>query len=367
MICTQKSSLTDYLTLIKPAVPDNPIDAESWLQIEKVANLLSSQITNFFGFECRLGTAAAKADFLLCISAKEVGQQILTSATDLPDRLLTEPVWQQIRNFTTHWQEPTSPLYANVDNIWLEFDVDGNSDRSPIPSCFFGSQTITSTAVVNPHTWVTETAIQLLRGRPLPPAIERHLFACFAALPNGVHVFQIGLMLARQSDAVRICLRGISPVQIIHYLSQIGWLGSIAKLATLLAELSTHVDRIDLDLDVSEAGVAAKIGLECYLNLQPKYEPRWTSLFDYLVEIGLCLPQKPAALLTYPGYVREKNHREQWPSHLLKLSQFMGSNYETVFMRGLHHIKVVYQSDRAIEAKAYCWVKHSLLTSGRDR
>lgn len=361
MICTQESSLTEYLTLVKSDVSDRLIDAESWSQIEKIANLLSSQITNFFGFECRLGTAAAKADFLLCISAKEVGQKILTGASALPDRLLQSPVWQQVRNFTNSWQEPTSPLYANVDNIWLEFDVDGNSDRSPIPSCFFGSQTITSAAATNSYTWVTQTAIQLLRDRALSPAIEQHLFGCFAALPNGVHVFQVGLMLARQSDAVRICLRGISPDQIIDYLSQIGWLGSTTELATLLAELSTHVERIDLDLDVVEAGVAAKIGLECYLNVQPKYEPRWTSLLDYLVEIGLCLPQKQAALLTYPGYVREKNHRERWPSHLLKLSQFMGPNYETVLMRGLHHIKVVYQSDRAIEAKAYCWVTHSLL------
>jgi hypothetical protein len=35
-------------------------------------------------------------------------------------------------------------------------------------------------------------------------------------------------------------------------------------------------------------------------------------------------------------------------------------------MRGLHHIKVVYQSERAIEAKAYCWVTHSLLSKQTD-
>jgi hypothetical protein len=132
----------------------------------------------------------------------------LTSASALPDRLLTEPVWQQIRNFTTCWQNQTSPLYANVDNIWLEFDVDGNSDRSPIPSCFFGSQTITaaSATVPDPHAWVTQTAIQLLRGQSLSPATEQQLFRCVAALHNGVHVFQVGLMLARQSDVVRICV-----------------------------------------------------------------------------------------------------------------------------------------------------------------
>jgi hypothetical protein len=363
MICTQEHSLTEYLTLVKPYVSSQLIDQESWSDIEAIANLLPSQITNFFGFECRLGTEAAKADFLLCISAAEVGQKILTSELALGDRLLKEPVWQQIRNFTNSWQNQTSPLYSNVNNIWLEFDVESHSDQTPIPSCFFGSQTIyaPSSTIPDAHTWVTQNAIQLLRGHSLPPTVEKQLFRCLEALPTRVHIFQVGLMLARQSDMVRICLRGISPGQIIDYLTHIGWSGSTDGLKTLLQELSIYVERIDLDLDVGEAGVSAKIGLECYLTLQPKYEPRWISFLDYLVKVGLCLPQKREALLTYPGYVREKNHRHEWPSHLLKLSGFLGQNHENVFMRGLHHIKVVYQSEKAIEAKAYCWVTHSLL------
>ncbi|WGV27159.1 hypothetical protein [Halotia branconii] len=364
MICTQEHSLTEYLTLVKPYVSSQLIDTESWDNIEAIANLLPSQLTNFFGFECRLGTETAKADFLLCIGAAEVGQKILTSQTAFSDDLLKEPVWRQIRNFANCWQSQTSPLYSNVDNIWLEFDVDGHLDRSPIPSCFFGSQTIhaLSSNVSYPHKWVTQTAIQLLRGHSLLPIVEKQLFRCLEALPTHVYVFQVGLMLARQSDMVRICLRSISPAQIIDYLSYIGWSGSIDGLKTLLQELSIYVERIDLDLDIGEAGVAAKIGLECYLTLQPKYEPRWRAFLDYLVKVGLCFPQKQEALLTYPGYVREKNHQNYWPSHLLKLSQFLGQNHENVFMRGLHHIKVVYQSERTIEAKAYCWVTHSLLS-----
>jgi len=361
---TQEHSLTEYLALVKPYVSSKLIDAESWCDIEAIARHLPSQITNFFGFECRLGTEAAKADFLLCIGAAEVGQKILASESALSDCLLREPIWSQIRNFVTCWQNKDSPLHSNVNNIWLEFDVDGKLDQTPIPSCFFGSQTIhaASSVIPYPHTWVTQTAIQLLRGHVLSPALEEQLFRCVNALPTGVYVFQVGLMLARPSDLVRICLRGISPEQILDYLSQIGWSASTDTLKTLLQELSTYTDRIDLDLDVGETGVAAKIGLECYLALQPKFEPRWMSFLDYLVKIGLCLPQKREPVLTYSGYVREKKQPELMPSHLLKLSQFLGQNHENVFMRGLHHIKVVYQSDQAIEAKAYCWVTHSLLS-----
>jgi Rps23 Pro-64 3,4-dihydroxylase Tpa1-like proline 4-hydroxylase len=360
-------SLTEYLDLVKPFVSSQLIDAQSWREIEAIAQLLPSQLTSFFGFECRLGNPEAKADFLLCVGADETGQKMLAGGAEFPDRLLHEPAWAQIRNFAAVWQEQASSLHQKVNNIWLEFDVaagpETESARPPIPSCFFGSQAIYAdpTATAYPHLWVTRTAIELLRGNLLPPAVEQKLFHCLDALPTGAYVFQVGLMLARCSDFVRICIRGISPAQILDYLSQIGWSGSTQHLQTLLTELSEHAERIDLDLDIGEMGVADKIGLECYLSRQPKYEPKWQAFLEYLVQTGLCLPQKQEALLSYPGQVREKRYREQWPLHLSKLSRFLGDGHEGVFMRGLHHIKVVYQSEQAVEAKAYCWVTHRLL------
>jgi hypothetical protein len=371
MVCTQVPSLTNYLNLVKPFVSDRLIDADGWADIEAIAQYLPSQLTNFFGFECRLGVEAAKADFLLCIGAGDRGQDLLTGREPndaFPDRLFEQPVWDQIRNFVTCWHDQTSTLHQHVNNIWLEFDVTGNLAQLPVPSCFFGSKSIRndvspghSDAASDAHTWVSRTAIRLLKGRSIPPGVERQLFRCLHALPDGAHVFQVGLMLARNSDQLRLCLRDISPVQIGDYLSQVGWSGSICNLQSLLQNLSNFVERIDLDLDVDETGVAPKIGLECYLSVQPKFEPRWSSFLNYLVGLSLCLPQKQEALLAYPGFVREKTHREQFPSDLLKLSQFLGSGHEIVFMRGLHHIKVVYQGDRPLEAKAYCWVTHRLL------
>jgi Rps23 Pro-64 3,4-dihydroxylase Tpa1-like proline 4-hydroxylase len=366
MICIQEHPLTEYLTVTKPFVPTPLIDQESWEQIEAIAQYLPSQSTNFFGFEWRLGESRARADLLLCMGAGEPGQAML-AGSEVPDMFLAElfqqPIWAQIREFAACWHNTLSPLHQKVSNIWLEFDVDKPSTHSPIPSCFFGSNVIYADPLADPypHTWITRTAIRLLQGASLSPVLEQQVFRSVDALPLGAYVFQVGLMLARGAGQVRLCIRGISTRQIIEYLDTLGWSGCGESLQNQLWELSHYADRIDLDLDIGETGIAPKIGLECYLNFQPKLQPKWSAFLQYLVTHGLCLPEKQEALLAYPGFVREKTHRDQFPAHLLNLSNFLGNHHEVVFMRGLHHIKVVYQADRAIEAKAYGWVSHRLL------
>jgi hypothetical protein len=365
-IC-KPSCLNVYLELIKPYIPSQLISSDNWSNISEIARILPSAITSFFGFECRLGVEEAHADFLICADAAEAGRKILAGnnySIELPDFLMAHPVWSNIHNLGTAWDTDTSPLYDKVRDVWLEFDIEGPPANIPIPSCFFGPEPIYSTKSVNPqpHQWVTQTALKLLLNRCLPSQIESQLFNCFDLLPREAYVFQIGVMLARKSDLVRICIRNISSEQIIEYLTQLNWPGSISDLKTILAQLSSLVERIDLDLDVGEV-ILPKIGLECYLSRQPKLEPRWQLLLDYLVETGLCIPGKRDALDAYPGYIREKTNRELWPTHLLKLSNFLGPQYERVFFRGLNHIKIVYQPDKPVEAKAYLSVSHSLLNS----
>ena len=370
MVCIQENSLIQYLDLIKPQVSEQLIDAAHWADIEAIAQWLPSPITNFFGFECRLGDPTPKADFLLSIGTDETGQRILAGQNPryhLNAELLRAPVWQQVQQFTQTWLDEASDLHAHVNNIWLEFDVDGRSAEPPVPSCFLGTQTLLvnpdaeAPSLQHPHHWVPQTAIPQLQGLPMDAALERQLLRCLDTLPIGSHVFQVGLMLARKVNLVRICLRNITPSQVLTYLQQLEWPGSIDALSPELMTLSNLADRVDVDLDVSPQGIEPKLGFECYLQAQPKYNPAWATLLDYLVAESWCLPQKRDALLSYPGFVRERDHRDRWPPHLKKLSQFLGESKEGVFFRGLHHIKMVFHIDQMVEAKAYCWVSQQLM------
>lgn len=354
------NSLANYLKVLRPEISPNLISEQYWHNIETVAQVLPSAVTSFFGFESRLGIDKAHVDFLICADAEEMGRKILADDSypiALPAYLYAHPVWKQIRNFAHQWNNPYSPLFDRVNNIWLEFDIDDSLPNIPIPSCFFGPKPIYAG---NNSQWTVNTALKLLQNREVPPKIATQIFNCFELLPDNAYVFQIGVMLARKSDIVRICIRDISPQQILNYLAALNWSGSLDGLKQTLKQLSVYAERIDLDIDIGES-ILPKIGLECYLHQQPQFEPKWQLFLDYLEKIGLCTPQKRANLLAYPGYISEKQNPPFWPSDLGKVSSLLGSGYEGVFFKGFHHIKVNYQDSNPLEAKAYLYVSQSLI------
>ncbi|GCL37975.1 hypothetical protein SR1949_30880 [Sphaerospermopsis reniformis] len=363
------SSLTDYIQLVEPYTPSTLISPTYWLKIKAVADFLPRNITSFFGFECPLGIAEPQSDFLICTDAEASERKILASENgELLPELISAPIWQQINQFSKEWQSQVSILHEKVNNIWLEFDINDYQGDLPLPSCFFGAESLYSRK--SPHgniadndsyEWITRNAFPLLVNANLPESVEATFCNCLDLLPPEAYVFQIGLMLARNiKNQVRVCIRNISPVEITAYLQQIGWTGAPDILQGFLTELSGLVDRIDLDIDVGES-VAPKIGLECYLLQQPKLEPKWQLFLNYLVDRNLCLSSKQAALLDYPGFIREKNYQGIWPSYLAK--DLQENNSESVFFRRIHHIKIVYQNDQPQLAKAYLAMEYFLITS----
>jgi hypothetical protein len=210
----------------------------------------------------------------------------------------------------------------------------------------------------HPQQWVTESAFSVLRGQALSSSCAQQVLVGCAALPAEAYVFQMGAMLSRHTAGVRLCIRNMSPPHLVNYLTGLGWSGQPQALCRTLNALATLVDRIDLDVDIDQT-VSPKIGLECYIQPHPQDRLRWQSLLAYLHEVGLCVPAKRDTLLDYPGYVDALSHPDVWPQHLKIAAAFVGQRAVSLFTRGLHHIKVVFQEDRAQEAKAYLSVRHA--------
>ncbi|NJN68432.1 MAG: hypothetical protein HC884_17815 [Chloroflexaceae bacterium] len=369
--------VSDYLQTLFPYVPEALVSRQCLEQMHAIGELLPGALTDFFGFECRLGTPDQTADFLLCVEVVDRQREVLAGlrpGIDLSPTLLEHPVWQQIRNFSLTWADPASVLHEKALNVWLEFDMaelEGSRLALPVPSAFLGSRHICNTATPNEahqHTWITRTALPLLTGQHLPEPVENRLIEAIQRLPAGPHIFQLGAMVARKPPFVRICITRMDPQQVPPYLEAIGWPGTTDELGRLVEELDGLVDRIDVDLDISEQ-ISPRVGLECSFDPKqsPEYEPRWYPFLAYLVEKSLCTSDKRDALLRYSGFAHEQSDPDRWPAALRKASKLMGSQFLSIITRGLNHVKIVYQSGRPLEAKAYLYVNHFWLSPAKLR
>lgn len=368
----QPNTVAEYLdAAVAPYVPHDLISPEALSGIREIGSLLPGALTDFFGFECPLGVPEPRADFLVCSRASQGGREVLTGlrpGRDLPAFLESHPVWRRIRAFAREWSDPRSPLFDAVHNIWLEFDVDGSAPSTPVPSVFVGSETLKAPEEqpANPDlmpshcAWLIGLALPLLLIQEVGSAPRRQVARCLNLLPSGAYVFQVGLMLSRISRITRLCVRGISASQIIEYLERLGWQGSIPELEMLVNALAPLVQRIDLDLDVTDR-VLPKVGLECYPIMTM---PAIQRFLDFLVSSGLATAEKAQGLGRWGGMAHELLTPEVWPRELLSVSSFLAGRVHSAFPRWLHHVKIVHHPELPLQAKAYLAVSHQWIAPG---
>ncbi len=368
-------SFKNTLLIAKTSLDERLVSHKAISQMSQIADLLptfpsASQAL----LECHLDSPEPKADFFAAFSTANSGREALARGYQPLTSLNNNPVWSRVFNFCEHWTDTNSPLYQEVDRVWLEFDlVNPQSARISEPSFFFGTaegikneteNTASPNGVSDNYGWVTDEALRLLLNKPLPDLVKQNLLTCFNSLPPEGRVFQVGVMLPRKAESqiVRLCIENIAIDNIPDYLSSIGWQGSLAELKSVLADLSSYANFISLNFSVGDI-VFPKIGLECYIDKKLRINPKWRLFLDYLVEQQLCTPEKADALLNYPGYSVEKSHQDLWPSNLTNASKFVYPNLKSTFVRILHHIKIVYQPDQPLKAKAYLWLGHLWLSS----
>jgi hypothetical protein len=205
--------------------------------------------------------------------------------------------------------------------------------------------------------WLTDRALPILLGAQIDAAVRRQVARCLNRLPATAHLFQVGLMLARDSKSVRLCIRGVSQKEIVEYLNLLNWEGSPETLGDLLDTLGKKVQRIDLDLDVADR-VLLGIAIECY--------PGWAGeqqagFLAHLVSNDLCTARKAEAADLWTGMVDERHRPDTWPKDLRAASDFAGGRFQSTFVRTLHHVKVDYESGMAVRAKGYFGVHHKWL------
>lgn len=355
---------------------DNLVSSDGFSQICQIANLLPNFPTiSDAGFECHLSSSTSRTDFMVSFATLNQGRETLVDRSKtLVNLSSVNSVWQKIHKFSTQWANPKSSLYDNVESIWLEFDLDSKYLKIPEPSLFFDSENFrikkNNLSLYNENNitseskwWIADEALSLLLNSSLEQKVKQKLLSCFQSLPSDAEVFQIGVMLPRKSEskAIRLCVEGITNEEILEYLEKLGWSDSSNQLSCLLSELSSLVDVIRLNFAIEDK-IYPKIGLECYLYKQPKNSPKWKPFRDYLIKNKLCTLNQANAIFNWSGYSENKDSSKFCQDNFAKASAFVSRNSKSVIGRLLSHIKIVYQPNQPLQAKAYLWFGHRWLS-----
>jgi hypothetical protein len=350
-------STLDYLQIVAPYIPPQLMSARSVAAVADVAAVLPP--SSNFGFECRLGSPAQEADFLVGVVHSDGSRGAWAGENPrcvLPEAAGSNGTWKKVRAFLADWHLGRDGL-GPVHDTWLEFDIALEDPALPDPSFFFGFDD----TVEQNHPELTEAMVERLRERPLGNGTRERLRDCFAALPPHGVIFQVGVMLSRPIDEIRLCTRRLRPEEILDYLENVGWPGARDELRRSLDSLAPVVDWVSLDFAVGET-VLPQIGLEC--NVWDGGRTKLHALLDFLSAASVCLPEKKEALLRWLGYCTERTDQARWPAYLLKASEALGQDVVSTVARTLNHIKVSHQSGHPMTAKAYLGVRHVWARAG---
>ncbi len=359
----KSTNAVNYLSSVESYISKQLISSQNYAEIKTLASQLTGNITSFFGFETRLNSRDARSDYLFAVSKKKGEREALVNLLQngtLPKIFSQKQEWQRIREFAKEWADPSSVLYNNICGLWFEFDIADSSSEIPVPGIFMQTKPlrIDTPEDIEKCTWITRIAMPLLIGQPISETLERRFLNCIEQLPEGASLFHVAVMLSRASSAIRLVINRMRPDQIVPYLKSIGWSDNENEgLSKLLEELQDHTTRINLHVSIGD-NIDPKIGLEC--NFSPdqyNMETKWSKFFDYLIEKGLCLPEKKSALLGFPGVEQEDiSHNFNLESYItaVKISH---NDFSKALVRYINHVKISYAPNHSLEAKAYPGVR----------
>ena len=308
-------SLGDYLRVNSQLRSTGLISTANWNQIITIGDYFPRAIASVFGFECSLSNPLLTADFFFCTIADNKSNCLGKNNT-----LSSNHIWQNIDRFYLDWQDNNTEIVYKIEDIWLEFDLENYYADIPIPSIFFDATNIHFLAE-----WqsVLDKILQSVLDKPIKKSIKQQFLHCIQALPKNVSAFQVGVLLSRNLQNLRLYTTAISCQQICQYLSQLNWQGNVDLLSSILNRVSKLVDQYQLQLEICNK-LSSTIAIEFYCYNQNNLQ----TLLDYLTTTGFCLPEKRDGLLA-----------------------FSGSNAD--FSRRIAYLKMTYTPGNSLQFKAY--------------
>ncbi len=290
-----------------------------------------------FILECPLTEKTNWADisFYVDLSQEHFFQDIPT----LPLSWQSCEGWKQLSPFIKDCFEKgffSGFLFGIYNQIWIEFDV-GSSRNYPFrPSFFLNTSKVKNNVlcstirVCTPYFKSSGTSLEVLQ-------------TLSDLLIEGLAICQIGFMLSRSGNTLRVHIRGNDPHKIAKYISDIGISILSPSMFDLLKKMGPLVDSIGLNLDVAHNQLTSKIGLEFAIAYNcPKREERWSQCFDILRSECKIDTEKQIAIQEWTG----------------QTADYIGNSiycpyFWFVYSRSISHVKIIYDTESRPTIKIY--------------
>jgi hypothetical protein len=321
-----QGNLLKYINTIISSLPAEIIGIQNHTQLTNLAALFSDFAASEYIMESYLNSEDADVDFSFRVLTEE---KICLSdglrSTNFSN-LAVDETWRRIIDFVDYWPQ-------DIGDIWLEMDYGEYAKQIPRPCFFFNGERVLSNRDMD-YTLLFAALMPLL-GPAQVDLLKNNLIKAIQQLPTNVGLFQIGTMLARHRDRVRIFTAELSWEQVANYLSAMGWTGPLAQLIEIFNLIHGYSDGLYiLDFDVTDSGISSKIGI----NFGLKNKQALPAFLDNLTAHRLCKDSKQRGVLSWPG----------------SQGSFLGPDYGfTAIIKDISHFKVSYAPEEGIKVKAY--------------
>lgn len=319
-------NLKNYIDNLAGDLPPQIISPATYQKISEMASLFSDFAASEYIMETHLNSDMAEVDFswrVLTIEKERLNNGFKNEHFSF---LTKNNIWAKIIEFISFWDH-------SINDIWFEMDYDELDKLVPIPCFFFNAIHIKKGREVRDDLLYKE--LMSLLDKERLEALWLKLQLIIHQLPNQAGLFQVGVMLARHSDRVRIFTAELTREQLLEYLIDIAWTGSFSQLQELFELVHPYSDgKYILDFDVSKEGVSEKIGINFGLNtngILPDF-------LEMLISTSLCTDRKKQGVAAWSG----------------SKGVFLGSDYGyTALIQDISHFKISLSPDTGLSAKAY--------------
>jgi hypothetical protein len=335
------NSFAKYLDISLNHIPPALLSTENKNIFLKSAGYLPDTFAHsLFGYEKVLTDEYAIMD--MSISAAKNNFNKVFEYPDIAQLSLNNSHWKNLEELSRQWSNCNSSLYKNLELIALEFDLSSLSETTPVPSVFFGIETLHNTGF-DPELRLNVfiKAIEIVSGIRLDPKLKEKLES-ISTEAGSFHLFQVGLMLSRINSPIKICLKRFNVLQLLEFFPKIiqndKWIKEVNRVAE---KYFCYFDHFVLVFDISGTEIK-RTGIECYYQdkKQPSTEKRWKEIIVLLVRDGLCTKENAECILDFPGKFMTGNSSSEHPEY---------------YAQGLHHIKFTIKEEMNSSAKIYLW------------